>query len=96
MFQVLAFVLGLLAAILALAIGRIVGTVSPIVLVIVVGAMFSALISATQYFVNPETTLPEITFWLFGSLARATIGGLVLPAIIVGCAWWRSTLCAGR
>ena len=85
--EVLAFVFGLLAAVLALAIGRIVGSVSPIVLVlggIVVGAMFSALISATQYFANPETTLPEITFWLFGSLARATTPGLVLPAIIVG------------
>ncbi|MGH3669690.1 MAG: FecCD family ABC transporter permease [Pseudonocardiaceae bacterium] len=85
--EILAFLFGLLAAILALAIGRGVGNVSPIVLVlggIVVGAMFSALISATQYFANPETTLPEITFWLFGSLARATTRGLILPAIIVG------------
>jgi iron complex transport system permease protein len=84
--QVLSFVFGLLAAVVALAIGRLVGSVSPIVLVlggIVVGAMFSALISGTQYFANPETTLPEITFWLFGSLARATTGGLVVPGVIV-------------
>jgi iron complex transport system permease protein len=87
--QVLTFVFGLLAALLALVIGRVVGAMSPIVLVlggVVVGAMFQALISATQFFANPDTTLPEITFWLFGSLGRATTGGLVLPAIIVvGC-----------
>ncbi|WP_084216229.1 FecCD family ABC transporter permease [Pseudonocardia spinosispora] len=84
--QILSFVFGLSAAVIALAIGRLVGSVSPIVLVlggIVVGAMFSALISGTQYFANPETTLPEITFWLFGSLARASTGGLLIPAGIV-------------
>lgn len=84
--QVLAFGFGLLAALVSLAIGRVVGTASPIVLVlggIVVGSMFGALISATQYFANPDTTLPEITFWLFGSLARATNESLVVPAVIV-------------
>jgi iron complex transport system permease protein len=50
---------------------------------VVVGTMFSALISATQYFANPDNTLPEITFWLFGSLDRVTNGGLVVPAVIV-------------
>jgi iron complex transport system permease protein len=33
-------------------------------------------ISVTQYLANPETILPEITFWLFGSLARATLQDL--------------------
>jgi iron complex transport system permease protein len=85
--QLLAFVGGLLAAAAALAIARIVASISPIVLVlggIVIGAMFGALISGAQYVANPETTLPVITFWLFGSLARATTGGLLVPAIIVG------------
>jgi iron complex transport system permease protein len=85
--QGMAFVGGLLAAVLALAIGRVVVGTSPTVLVlsgIVVGTMFSALISATQYFANPDDTLPEITFWLFGSLARVTNSGLVIPAVIVG------------
>ncbi|MGH2716972.1 MAG: FecCD family ABC transporter permease [Actinomycetota bacterium] len=84
--QLLAFAFGLAAALLALAISRLVGTPSPIVLVlggIVVGAMFAAMISGTQYFANPENTLPEITFWLFGSLARATNNVLIVPAIIV-------------
>lgn len=84
--EALSFAFGLLAAFLALGIARVLGTVSPIVLVlggIVVGAMFEALISATQYIANPLTTLPEITFWLFGTLARATVSGLVVPAAIV-------------
>jgi iron complex transport system permease protein len=84
--QIMSFASGLLAALLALAIGRIVGNGSIIILVlggVVVGAMFGALISATQYFANPETTLPEITFWLFGSLGRATTGSLLVPAVIV-------------
>lgn len=84
--QVLSFAFGLLAAALALAVGRIVGSGSLIVLVlggIVIGTMFSALISLTQYFANPETTLPEITFWLFGSLERATLPGLLRPAILI-------------
>ncbi len=85
--QLLAFACGLLAAALAVGIGRTVGRGSLIVLVlggIVVGSMFDALISGTQYFANPETTLPEITFWLLGSLGRATMGGLAVPAVIVG------------
>jgi iron complex transport system permease protein len=87
--QILSFAFGLLAAMLALAIGRAAGSGSLIVLVlggIVIGAMFGALISAMQYIANPETTLPEIAFWLFGSLARATLGNLMLPcALIILC-----------
>jgi iron complex transport system permease protein len=80
--QVMAFGFGVLAAVLSLAIGRIVGSGSTIVLVlggIVVGAMFQALISVTQYLADPENTLPEITFWLLGGLGRVSLGGLVVP-----------------
>jgi iron complex transport system permease protein len=84
--QAMAFAGGLLAAVLAMAIGRVVGGTSPIVLVlsgVMVGMVFQALTQATQYFANPDNTLPEITFWLFGSLDRVTNGGLVVPAVIV-------------
>jgi iron complex transport system permease protein len=83
--QVLAFAGGLTAALLAVMIARVVGSGSLTILVlagVVVGALFNALISGTQYFANPENTLPEITFWLFGSLSRATMGGLAGPASI--------------
>ena len=84
--QLLAFGCGLLAAGLAMGIGRVVGKGSLIVLVlggVVIGALFTALISGTEYFANPETTLPVIVFWLFGSLARISMGGLVLPVGII-------------
>jgi iron complex transport system permease protein len=85
--QVMAFGFGLLAAALSWGIGRVVGGGSVVVLVlggIVVGAMFQALISVTQYLADPENTLPEITFWLLGGLGRVDLGGLALPAVIVG------------
>jgi iron complex transport system permease protein len=85
--QVLAFAGGLVAAMMAVMIARIVGSGSLTILVlagVVVGALFNALVSGTQYFANPENTLPEITFWLFGSLARATMSGLIVPASICG------------
>lgn len=84
--EVLAFSFGLLAAVLSLGIARAVGSGLTVVIVlggIVVGTMFGAMISTTQFFANPETTLPEITFWLFGSLARATLDNLLAPALIV-------------
>ncbi len=85
--QLLAFAGGLTAAVLALAISRVVASPSPTVLVlagVVVGTTFAALISATQYFADPENTLAQITYWLFGSLDRVTAGGLIVPAVIVG------------
>lgn len=84
--QVMAFAGGMLAAALALGIARAVRGVSPTVLVlagVVISTLFTALISATEYFANPNNTLPEITFWLFGSLDRATTQGLEIPAAIV-------------
>lgn len=84
--QIISFACGLTAAALSMAIARFVGRGSLIILVlggIIIGAMFNALISSVQYFANPETTLPEITFWLFGSLARASMHSLIVPAIIV-------------
>ena len=87
--QGLAFGFGLLAAILSMGIGRLIGSGSSVVLVLgglVVAAMFQAMIAVTQYLANPETTLPAITFWLLGSLGRATLHGLIVPALIVaGC-----------
>ena len=84
--QVLAFGGGVLAAVLSLMIGRVIGGGSSIVLVlggIVVGAMFQALISLTQYVANPEDTLPAITFWLLGGLGRLSAPQLLVPAAVV-------------
>jgi iron complex transport system permease protein len=55
---------------------------------IVVSALFQALLSLVQYVANPEDTLPTITYWLLGSMAKASYRGLAsgLPLIAGGTA----------
>lgn len=52
---------------------------------IAVSALFSAGVGLLKYIADPLTQLPEITFWLLGSLASITWPKLlsVLPAVIV-------------
>ncbi|MDR1634802.1 MAG: iron ABC transporter permease [Bifidobacteriaceae bacterium] len=79
-----AFALGLAAAALVMAMGRIRAS-SPILTIvlggIVVSAFFNALVSLVTYLADPYTTLPSITFWLMGSLAAATWTKLWLAAV---------------
>jgi iron complex transport system permease protein len=53
---------------------------------IVVSALFQALLSLVQYLANPEDTLPTITYWLLGSMAKANFKGLArgTPLIVGG------------
>ena len=85
--QVLAFGGGVAAVLVTVAISQLIGRGSAVVLVlagIVVGAMAQALISLTQYFANPTTTLPRIVFFLLGSLDSVTMSNLWLPALLAG------------
>jgi iron complex transport system permease protein len=85
--QALAFAGGIIAVLVTVAIAQLIGRGSTVVLVlagIVVGALAQALIALTQYFANPTTTLPEIVFFLLGSLDNVTLSDLWLPAILVG------------
>lgn len=56
---------------------------------IVIDALFSAMISLTQYVADPETSLPAIVFWLMGSFSSASWqkvgehGPVILIAIAV-------------
>lgn len=82
----MAFTGGLIAATLSMGVGRGIGRDSPILLVlagIVVGSVFSALISVTEYLANPDDTLPAITFWLMGGLGRQQPGTLLAPTAII-------------
>ncbi|MDR3670676.1 MAG: iron ABC transporter permease [Holophaga sp.] len=75
MIQAAAFLCGLLAVLATLAIGRGFGTGSLTILVlagIVVSALFSALIALAKVVADPVDKLPAITFWLLGSLAKAS------------------------
>ncbi|MBV9162380.1 MAG: iron ABC transporter permease [Pseudonocardiales bacterium] len=84
--QLMAFVGGLIGVTLSIGIAQFVGRGSTVVLVLaglVVSALAQALISMTQYFSDPETTLPRITFWLLGGLDSVTASSLWLPTILV-------------
>ncbi len=69
----ISFAFGILALGLVVAIARRFGN-SLLVLVIsgiLVGSLFSALIGVVKYLADPMDVLPEITYWLLGSLAGA-------------------------
>ncbi|MDR0819068.1 MAG: iron ABC transporter permease [Oscillospiraceae bacterium] len=62
------------------------GTIMLILAGMVVGALFSALLSVVKYVADPQDALPGITFWLMGSLTGTTFSRLALgaPLIITG------------
>jgi iron complex transport system permease protein len=55
---------------------------------VIVGAFFSALVSCVKYTADPDSQLPEITFWLMGSLNGASFRKLLIgaPFIVTGLA----------
>lgn len=93
--QLTAFAFGLLAMFAALSmskVGKSPGvSLSPSSLTIIlsgiiVGSIFTALISLVKYVADPYDDLPEIVFWLMGSLAGIRCGDLlwVVVPIFVG------------
>ena len=87
--QLSAFTFGIIAVCLTYGISRIYKTTPTLVLVlagIIVGALFSALISLTKYVADPYNELPAIVFWLMGSLASVSNGDLLMvaPPILFG------------
>ena len=61
--------LGLAAGVASL--GRSPGVLAIVLAGVIVSAFFSALVGLTQYFVQPQTQLPGIVYWLMGSFAAA-------------------------
>ena len=90
--QVLAFVFGLGAVFLVLAISRAVGrgTNNLLIMILagtVISALFSALTSLIKYLADTDTKLPEVTFWLMGSFAKTDSWKnvlIMLMAFLVG------------
>ncbi len=87
--QLFAFVFGVVAVLGACTIGRTREGTSTLMLVlggIVVGALFTALISLMKYMADPEDELPAIVFWLMGSLASTSFDSLwvAAPSMLVG------------
>jgi len=68
-----AFLFGLVAVFIAIAVSSHLGNKSMISLVlagIAVSAFFQALVSVLKYLADPMNTLPEISFWLMGGLSK--------------------------
>jgi iron complex transport system permease protein len=86
--QALAFVVGVGAVLFTLFICRLIGRNHDKILMLVlsgmvVGSLFSALISLMKYIADSESKLPDITFWLMGSLAEVSLSELTIVAPIV-------------
>jgi len=107
--QALSFAGGLVAVLLAWALAsglcRRGDPVLMLVLVgILIGSMFTALISLTKYIADPLNKLPAVTFWLLGSFASITTKDVWLAGIpiAVGCIpllllrWRLNVLCMGE
>ena len=89
--QLMAFFFGLSAVFLAIFFSKIIGKNHDKILMLVLsgmvtGAIFNALISLMKYVADSDTKLPDITFWLMGSLSSITMDEIkvVLPIIITG------------
>ena len=55
---------------------------------IMVGSLFSSLVSLVKFTADTESQLPAITYWLMGSFESAGYASLAIgaPAILIGCA----------
>jgi iron complex transport system permease protein len=86
--QLMSFTFGLVAVGLTYTISRY-RNMTPILMLvlsgIVVGALFSALVSFVKYIADPMNKMPAIVFWLLGSLNHVSNADLVvvLPVFVV-------------
>ena len=89
--QLAAMLMGLAALAGTCLISRLNGKSSILMVVLggmVVSSLFQALVSLAKYVADPEEDLPAITYWLMGSMSRATYQGLAvgIPLILLGVA----------
>lgn len=89
--QLLALLFGLVSLFITCMVSKMNGKSTIIMVVLsgmVVSAIFEALVSLVKYVADPEEDLPAITYWLMGSMSRATMQSLMIgiPFIIAGIA----------
>lgn len=90
--QIMAFAMGFVAVVLtyfsARSIGRGANQILLLVLCgLIVGTLFQAFVSAIKYTADPDSKLPEITYWLMGSIAKITWDDLklfLIPFVLGG------------
>lgn len=89
--QMNAFVFGIIAVGLAYFVCQRVSRGKDAILMLVLGGMivstlFSSFITLTKYVADPDSKLPEITYWLMGSLSTVSLQDILflIPPLIVG------------
>jgi iron complex transport system permease protein len=81
--QIMAFLFGIGAVVLTLAICKLISKGSNVTLILVLAGMvvstlFASFISITKYVADPDNKLPAITFWLMGGLTTVGTKDVVL------------------
>lgn len=89
MVQLCALAFGLLSLFITCMVSKMNGKSSIIMVVLsgmVVSSIFQALVSLVKYTADTEEKLPAITYWLMGSMSRASVSSLLIgvPFIVVG------------
>lgn len=87
--QIFAFVFGLISVSITYLISKSYKNGGILVLVlsgVAILAFFGALVSAVKFIADPDDKLPEIVYWLMGSLASITVDKLIMISvpIIIG------------
>ena len=90
MVQLMAFGMGFLAVMITYSSARRIGhgsneTLLLVLCGLIVGTLFQAFVSMIKYTADPELKLPEITYWLMGSIAKVTWNDLavfLLPYVL--------------
>ena len=88
MIQLAAMGFGLLSVLMTYGISAVYRSAPALILVlagVIVGAFFSSLISLVKYLADPYEKLPNIVFWLMGSLANVNVDSLVTvgPVLVI-------------
>ena len=86
--QIFAFVFGIISVSITYMISRAYKAGGILILVlsgVAISAFFSSLISAAKFMADPDDKLPEIVYWLMGSIANVTmkeIAMIIIPVLI--------------
>ena len=104
--QIFAFVFGIISVSITYFISRVYKAGGILILVlsgVAISAFFNALISAIKFIADPDDKLPEIVYWLMGSLASVTLDNLIMilipiligAAILIALRWQMNLLAMG-
>lgn len=104
--QIFAFIFGLISVSVTYLISRAYKAGGILILVlsgVAISAFFNSLISAIKFAADPDDKLPEIVYWLMGSLASVTVDKLIMIsipiiigfAILIALRWQMNLLAMG-